>query len=222
MEEKILINNCYFMQYNDIKSIPKAFFIFVIVILFSLTTNAQHTAHLLKEPADWEFESFPLPPSFAPAITYKGVEELRFAPGMFNKNAADYFTYAFVAQLDDITTVSKNDIHHYLLNYYRGLCAMTAKDRKLTVDTSKVAVQIEKKKGTAANDIIYNAVLNVFGVFADGAPVKLNMEIKVVTNNAAKKTWLVFITSPLEKTNDIWKKLYQIRERVTVPVSGTE
>ena len=37
------------------------------------------------QPANWEFERFSLPPGFAPGITYKGAEELRFAPGMFKK-----------------------------------------------------------------------------------------------------------------------------------------
>jgi hypothetical protein len=59
--------------------------------------------------------------------------------------------------------------------------------------------------------------VNVFGVFADGAPVKLNMEIKVLMNPAAKKTYLIFIASPREKTDAIWKKLYEIQKRFTIP-----
>ena len=191
-----------------------------LMFILSLLTiaHAQETKpQLLKEPATWSFERFELPPAFAPGIPYKGVEELRFSPGMFSKDSATYFTYAFVAQLDNVTAILQNDTRDYLLKYFKGLCSSTAKDRKLTIDTTKITVTVEKKTGTAANEVIYNASLNVFGVFADGAPVKLNMEVKVLINPAAKKTYLLFIASPREKTDAVWKKLYKIQKEFTIP-----
>src|SRR6188474_1386142 len=165
---------------------------FLIIISLSMAAQSQeHTPELLKEPVNWVFERFELPPSFAPAIPYKGVEELRFAPGMFNKDTSTYFAYAFVAQLDNVIAISQNDIGDYLLKYYKGLCRSVANDRKLVIDTTRIAVAIEKKKDIPANEIIYNASVNVFGVFADGAPVKLNMEVKVLMNTTAKKTYLI-------------------------------
>ena len=181
-----------------------------------LHRGRQATPQLLKEPAAWSFERFALPPAFAPGFPYKGAEELRFSPGMFNKDSTDYFTYAFVAQLDSTTTISQDNIRNYLLNYFKGLCSSTANDRKLVIDTSKITVFVEKKKDTPGNEI-YNALLNVFGVFADGAPVKLNMEVKVLMNTAAKKTYLIFIASPHEKTDDVWKKLYKIQKDFVIP-----
>ena len=190
----------------------------IFIVSFS-SIQAQHDKpQLLKEPATWAFERFTLPPVFAPNFPFKGVEELRFSPGMFNKDSTDYFTYAFVAQLDSTTNISQNDVRNYLINYFRGLCSSTAKDRKLVVDTSKIAVVVEKKKGLPDNEIIYNALLNVFGVFADGAPVKLNMEVKVLMNTAAKKTYLIFIASPQEKTHSVWKELYKIQKDFAVPI----
>jgi hypothetical protein len=193
-----------------------AFFIFIFSV--STAANGQNTKpQLLKGPANWEFERFTLPPVFAPDFPYKGAEELRFSPGMFNKDSANYFTYAFVAQLDDITAISPNEIRDYLLKYYKGLCNSTAKDRKLVIDTTKITAAIEKKKGTAAKEIIYNGAVNLFGVFADGAPVKLNIEVKVLMDTAAKRTYLVIIASPLEKTDALWKKLYEIQREFKIP-----
>ena len=144
---------------------------------------------------------------------------MRFSPGMFNKDSTDYFTYAFVAQLDTTTNISQDGVRNYLLNYFRGLCNSTANDLKLVVDTSKITVVVEKKKDIPNNEIIYNALLNIFGVFADGASVKLNTEVKVLMNTAAKKTYLIFIVSPQEKTHSVWKELYKIQEDFVVPVS---
>lgn len=193
-----------------------AFFIFIFSV--SIAAKGQDiNPQLLKEPANWEFERFTLPPVFAPDFPYKGAEELRFSPGMFSKDTATYFTYAFVAQLDDITAISQNEIRDYLLKYYKGLCSSTAKDRKLVIDTTKITAALEKKKGTAPNEVIYNGSVNLFGVFADGAPVKLNMEVKILIDTAAKRTYLIFIASPRERTDALWKKLYEIQSEFRIP-----
>ena len=114
-------------------------------------------------------------------------------------------------------TISQDDIRNYLLNYFKGLCSSTANDRKLVIDTSAITVFVEKNKN-GPDSKIYNALLNVFGVFADGAPVKLIMEVKVLMNTAAKKTYLIFIASPHEKTDDVWKELYKIQKDFAVPI----
>ena len=197
----------------------KNFVTFLILIgSFTIAAKSQEAKpQLLKEPANWAFERFALPPEFAPDIPYKGVEELRFSPGMFNKDSATYFTYAFVAQLDNVTTVSQSNIRDYLLKYFKGLCNSTAKNRKLVIDTSQIAVSTEKKKGAAVNENIYNASVNLFGVFTDGAPVKLNMEVKVFMNTPAKRIYLLFIASQREKTDVLWKNLYEIQREFVVP-----
>jgi len=190
----------------------------VFLFLLSLAVKGQDTkAVFLKEPSAWEFERFPLPPAFSSNFPYKGVEELRFSPGMFKKEAPDYFSYAFVAQLDNKPSISQQEVKEYLLNYFKGLCASTAKQRSLSIDTSLVKVSIEKKSKTSANAALYNAVMNVFGVFADGAPVTLNAEIKVLNDPKAKRTYLIFITSPKEKTDSIWQQLYAIQKAFAIP-----
>jgi hypothetical protein len=110
----------------------KRLLVSLFIISLSIAAWSQETKpQLLHEPVNWSFERFTLPPEFAPGIPYKGVEELRFSPGMFNKDSAAYFTYAFVAQLDNVTTISQNDIGDYLLKYFKGLCNNVARDRKL-------------------------------------------------------------------------------------------
>lgn len=189
----------------------------LFIASISITAKSQDAkAEFLKEPSTWSFERFPLPPVFAPGFPYKGVEELRFSPGMFNKNSSDYFSYAFVAQLDNTTAMMQSDIKNYLLTYFKGLCGSTAKERNLSIDTSQITVSVEKKNNVPPGATIYNAQLNVFGVFADGAPVTLNAEIKVLNNINTKNSYLVFIASPHKKTDDIWKQLYKIQSGFTM------
>lgn len=178
------------------------------LFIYTVSLSQSKNPELLKEPANWAFEKFALPPVFAPSFPYHGFEELRFSPGMFVKDSVDYFSYAFAASVDNKTTMTKADISNYLDLYFKGLCFATARDRKLTVDTSKIKISVQQQKG------LYYAVLNIFGVFADGAPVTLNMEIKVITGKAPAKLRLVFLASPQPKTATIWKQLYKIRETV--------
>ena len=193
--------------------------LFTLALCFSFAAKAQHaTPQLLKEPSTWEFERFNLPPSFATGIPFKGVEELRFAPGMFKKDSADYFTYAFVAQLDSTTNISHREITNYMLSYFKGLCSSVAAEKKMTIDTSKITVWDERRKANK-EERIYDAVLNIFGVFTDGAPVTLNAEVKVLTNITARKTYLIFITSPQPKTDAVWKQLYKIQKSFVIPAN---
>ena len=189
---------------------------FCAVIMSNVLCAQNQTAQLLKQPASWQFERFTLPPEFAPNIPYKGVEELRFSPGMFVKDSANYFTYAFVAQLDNISSISQGDIKNYLLEYFQGLCSSTAKQRNLSIDTSKITVSVDKNQG-AGKDARYNATLDIFGVFADGAPVRLNAEIRVLNDEPMSKTYLVYIASPLDKTDQVWAKLRSIQNNFTMP-----
>lgn len=191
---------------------------FGLVLVLSTSANGQDAkSEFLKSPANWEFERFALPPSFATNFPYKGVEELRFAPGMFNKDSSNYFSYAFVAQLENTSSITQEQVRNYLLSYFKGLCVATAKDRKLSIDSSAINVSIQPKKGNSKSETIYNVVLNVFGVFADGAPIELNAEIKLLHDVKALKTYLVFIASPQQKTAAIWKELYSIQKNVSIP-----
>lgn len=184
------------------------------LVFVALQASAQSVKpEYLKPPASWQIERFALPPAFAPAFPYKGVEELSFSPGMFNKDSADYFSYAFVARLDNVSSFTQTDVRNYLLIYFKGLCASTARQRKLSIDTSQIAVSINKGVHGPAS---YDAVLKIFGVFADGAPVTLNAEIKVLTDSKGPTTWLVFIASPQTKTNAIWTQLRDIQNAFSV------
>jgi len=189
---------------------------FYAVIISNVLCAQSQTAQFLKGPANWTFERFTLPPEFAPNIPYKGVEELRFSPGMFVKDSANYFTYVFVAELDNINSISQDDIKNYLLEYFKGLCSSTAKERKLPIDTSKISVSIDKNASTGKH-VRYNATLDIFGVFADGAPVRLNAEIKVLSDKATSKIYLVYIASPLKKTNQVWVTLRSIQNNFKMP-----
>ncbi len=57
-------------------------------------TAAPRSPIQLKAPEKWSGETITLPPGFARDMAIKGVEVIRFAPGMFDPQAEDFFSYA--------------------------------------------------------------------------------------------------------------------------------
>lgn len=187
-----------------------------IVLSGAAQSTAQSTPTMLTAPANWQFETFSLPPGFAPAVKYHGREELRFSPGWDKKEARDYFTIIWGFRFDETKSVSQEDIKNFLQTYFRGLCSSTAKNRHLTpIDSSAVSVSLQKP--TAGKPQVYYATLHLFGVFADGLPVTLNAEIKVMEDDTHQKTYLLVIASTQGKTDPVWEPLYKEQREFVIP-----
>ena len=53
-------------------------------------------------------------------MKWKGQEEIRFAPGMFKPDAADFFSYALLFWLPDGEEIDPKTMEAELLTYYRS------------------------------------------------------------------------------------------------------
>ena len=84
----------------------------------------------------WFGERILLPPRFAPDMSWKGVEEIRFAPGMFKPDKSDFFSYALVFSLEPNTDLSSKAIKEQVLLYYQGLSARVSEGKKKKSRTS--------------------------------------------------------------------------------------
>ena len=74
----------------------------------------------LPIPKDWTIERFLVPPSFAPTIQYKGVEDIRFTPGWDKFESNEYWSYAFLWYLDDRVAFDSKSLKKNLTAYYTG------------------------------------------------------------------------------------------------------
>jgi hypothetical protein len=179
------------------------------------------TSEKLVFDTEWKGERIALPPSFAPEMKLKGIEEIRFAPGMFDPNSDSFFTYAFVFSVSKDQELTKEVIHRETLAYYRGLAQSILKSKGKEVDASKFTFKLEQAKeatetpkNVAATKVIqYSGKLDWVEPFATAKPQVLHFEIQSWADPKTAKNYLFVCTSPKEamETSAIWTELRKIR-----------
>ncbi|MGB0521511.1 MAG: hypothetical protein ACPGJS_01055 [Flammeovirgaceae bacterium] len=197
-------------------------FLFLGITISSYGQEAKkQLPKILKSPADWRYEYIPFPLDFAPNLTYKGFEELRFSPGMFDTLSASYFSYAFAIAMrneqgqEPISErfFNKKGIKEFLTEYFTGLGKTVAESRKITIDLTQIKVKVQKGKG----DFDYFADVVFVDAFTNAKPVTLQLEIKGLTKECDDFYWLALVSSQ-SKDQPIWKQLHEISKGVRIDV----
>jgi hypothetical protein len=106
----------------------------IIAFLFfavAATTHvrAQLPTYELPKPAGWGSETFPLPPAFAPEISYNGIEDIRFSPGWAKSGSDQYWSYAFLWLVEGKHSLTVEKLSNYLAAYYKGIYTVNLKDK---------------------------------------------------------------------------------------------
>jgi hypothetical protein len=174
-------------------------------------------------PNGWARETIPLPPAFAPDMTWKGTEELRFAPGMFKANAPDFFSYALLFWLPDDQKIDPRTMEKELLAYYRGLAKAVLASKKQDVDVSAFTLTIKDAKEKpgkrpGGEDVAaYAGELKWTEPFATGKPQTLRLEVHAWHSDKHKHHCVFVCASPQPETTEVWKTLREIRAGCTTP-----
>lgn len=189
--------------------------IILIGIVYSETNEKENSLFEFIVPEGWRSEHVIFPLSFAPDMNISGFEELRFAPGMFNPKAQDYFTYAFFFWINEKTQIKTEEIDELLLKYYKGLCQAVAEKRNLSLDVSKIKISTEEKKIKGKENIRrFTSIVYWYDPFVTGKKLTLHMEIDFfLTPN--KKDAILFACVTPEKPSDknkLWKIMHKIRD----------
>lgn len=156
---------------------------------------AQQTSPFpLQAPQGWREEVIKMPPEFAPEMSWKGVEVLKFSPGMFKAGAPDFFSYVFLLKLDE----GAPDWDEQLMLYYGGLAKAVAKKPHLDVSGFELHLKgaPEARYGT----------LTWTEPFVTKKAQSLNLECRQLRSDL----WFVCV-SPQPPDRPIWTAMRQIR-----------
>jgi hypothetical protein len=176
---------------------------------------------------EWKGERIELPPSFAPEMGLKGIEEIRFAPGMFDARSDSFFTYVFVFSVPADQKLTEDVIRKEILAYYRGLARAVLKGKGVEVDAGKFTFELEianaekeapesLAKREAATQ--YSGKLEWVEPFATAKPQTLHFEIQTWSDPKTVRNYLFVCTSPKTRgeTDPLWKELRGIRRGFVV------
>ena len=183
-----------------------------ILILMAFTEPADSCELLPKTPPDWRYERIEFPLPFAPELKYKGFEELRFAPGMFNAKSDTYFTYVFAMKITNDVSIDAKFLKTFLETYFRGLCKTVAKDSDFDIDASKILATVRENHYEAPQSRDFRVVLDSFDPFVTGKPLKLNLEMLVVETQPNDHRIFAAV-SPKPTDSTVWKLLRKLKRQ---------
>ena len=131
---------------------------------------AQPATTAWPAPVGWKSETIPFPLDFAPGISHRGVEELRFAPGMFDPAAPGYWSYVFVWRTDDAATLAAPILAAELTTYFRGLLAAVDEKQKSIANLEDIVATVT---GGGEGDQRMTLAVHLIDAFKTGQPVEV-------------------------------------------------
>jgi pimeloyl-ACP methyl ester carboxylesterase len=166
-----------------------------------------------EAPAKWGRETILFPFAFAPSITYKGFEELRFAPGWGDVNSGEKWAYTILWWLDGAYNFNESILAADLENYFSGLTRQRAiadkQDMKM-YEPAKVSVQKQK---TAPGDLqTYAASARIYDAHVSKKPDSLYFKIHVKDCAGKSRTLVLIEVAGTPSGAPVWKQLDKINQ----------
>jgi hypothetical protein len=184
--------------------------------LFSVAICAQDITHefdghkweapyALAIPKDWTIERFLIPISFAPQIPYKGIEDIRFAPGWGKATSDEYWSYAFLWYLEGAVEMDSQIISNNLRVYYTGLIAINGS--KIPAEKMIPVVTSFRETGRVEGDLrTFTGRIEMLD-YMEQKPIVLNCKAHLRSCMGEKKTFLFCELSPKPLSHYIWLNL---------------
>ena len=164
----------------------------------------------LPKPKDWGIERFLVPISFAPQISYKGVEDIRFTPGWAKRESDEYWIYVFLWYLDSTPKTDAKIIAENLKAYYTGLFKVNTDSTKVPAEKLVPVSTVFKKITTYKDDLeTYTGTIEMTD-YMQIKPITLNCIVHLKSCKEENKTILFYELSPKPFTHNNWVNLNQL------------
>ena len=173
--------------------------------------NTWVAPYRLPSPKGWEVERFPIPIDFAPQIPYRGVEEVRFAPGWGEEKSADYWSYAYLWWLEGDPKIDAAALEKHLTAYYQGLVGSNITRRKIPADKLvPTRVQLKSTKADPDDAATYAGTVAMLDYMAL-RPMTLNCRVGVRRCGEQGRTAVFVELSPQPAGHAVWADMKTIK-----------
>jgi len=168
---------------------------------------------VMPTPEGWRTETIPFPIGFAPELPYKGLEELRFSPGMFKPGSEDFWTYAFVFWLEGEVPLTAERLNSNLKTYLEGLSRVVEeKNEKFDPKAATVTARLKEAKATKDGQRHFEGKVEAYEPFKTHKRQILNVRVDVFQCPAQGRTVAFFQVSPQPTKHQVWETLKRIRD----------
>jgi hypothetical protein len=166
--------------------------------------------YLLPVPEGWSVERFSLPPEFAKDINFKGVEDVRFAPGWGDAKSDEYWTYAFLWWTEGNAELNTSILEKYLKSYYSGLIARNIGPRKIPESKLQPTIISIHVANTEKGDLqTYSGTISMLDYMTQ-TPMVLNAMIHKKNCPDKNHSYIFFEICPKPMTDPVWQKLIKL------------
>lgn len=188
----------------------------LVIALFFTCENAQAQKYQYKAPNGWATEKIAFPFPFAPAIPYKGFEELRFAPGWADSTGNQRWAYALLWIIEGDQQFTETTLKRDLESYYSGLSHQAMVEAKL--DTTKwfqSQPQVKKITTATGDKATYSATVHFFDAHVLRKPAMLYGKIHVKNCSDPGWTYVIIEMAEVPTTTEVWKLMDKINADFT-------
>ena len=167
-------------------------------------------------PGGWRTDPrYPFPLPWAPALAYKGAEDLAFAPNFDDTASREYHSYCFFWWLDGEMPFTADRLADDMTAYFRGLAKERGSSGHFTPDPGKVTARYEADAhgprtfgGAAARS--FRGQVSIYD--SHGKVITLYSEVVAAFCPATNHSAAFFGMSLEPSDGDIWKPLHAIRD----------
>lgn len=164
--------------------------------------------YILEADSTWLKEVIKFPLGFAPEINYNGYEDLRFAKDWRNADGNEFFTYAFVWNVNLKEIPSSEDLKYQMTLYYDGLMTAVNKDKDFDVPDTQIKIE---KVTNEINSSRFLAEIKVYDAFVTKKTITLFATVEPIFCHKSSDFLLLFRVSTLNYTSEIWKDLNAVK-----------
>ena len=185
-------------------------FIFLLTLLYSVVLFGQdyEDLYLLEADSTWLKEVIKFPLGFAQEINFQGYEDLRFAKNWSKPEGEEFFTYAFVWNINLTKTPTVEIIESNMKLYYDGLMSAVNKEKDFVVPKTEVEFNQIKNNSKL---LAFVGEINVHDSFFTRKIITLNVTVETTYCEEQNKYIMLFRISTVNFENKIWDKLNAIK-----------
>jgi len=163
---------------------------------------------LLVADSTWLKEIIKFPFDFAPELPYQGYEDLRFAKHWRNPDGNEFFSYAYIWNINLSVLPTAEGIENDMLLYYDGLMTAVNKDKGFIIPKTKATFI---KKETINNLPHFKGTMQVYDSFVTKKVTTLYVNVETLYCTTQKRYILFFKVSAESFNKPIWQKFEALK-----------